>query len=83
MPATEDPHSNLGVGPHIGPPVGQWAAGYPAAPVHPSRMWPAVALGAIVLALIATIVAVVALVVATSRSSSPAADVDRAHLQCC
>lgn len=95
---TEDPPSHPGVAPHAGPPVGQWAPGYPAhsAPQAPrSRVWPAIALGAIVLALVSTVVAVVALVAATSRSSTSsatsssaapsysAAEVSAAHQKLC
>lgn len=94
---TEDPPSHPGVAPHAGPPVGQWAPGYPAhsAPQAPrSRMWPAIAIGAMVLALVSTVVAVIALV-ATSRSSTSssgptaatptysAADVSAAHQKLC
>lgn len=92
---TDDPPSHPGAGPHVGPPVGQWAPGYPAPQASGSRTWPLVALGAMVLALIATVVAVVALVFATSRSSGssqtlspaaptyPAAEVSAAHQKLC
>lgn len=95
MPSTEDPPSHPGAGPHAGPPVGQWAPGYPAPRAPRSRIWPAIALGAMVLALVSTVVAVVALVAATSRSSgsSPAptsaaptysaAEVSAAHQKLC
>jgi hypothetical protein len=61
--------------PGAGPPVGPWPPTYPAPPPPRSRVWPAIALGGIALAAVATAVAVVALVVATTRSpaSSPAA----------
>lgn len=70
---TEDPPSHPGVAPHVGPPVGQWAQGHsaPSAPQAPRpRVWPAIAIGALVLALVSTAVAVIALVAATSRSST-------------
>lgn len=69
MPVTDDPPSHPGAGPYAGPLVGQWAPGYPAPQPPRSRMWPAIALGAMVLALVATVVVVVALVAATSRPS--------------
>lgn len=92
---TDDPPSHPGAGPHVGPPVGQLEPGYPAPQASGSRTWPLVALGAMVLALIATVVAVVALVFATSRSSGSstaptstaptysAAEVSAAHRQLC
>lgn len=92
---TEDPPSHPGVVPHAGPPIGQWAPGYSASQAPRSRLWPAIALGAIVLALVSTVVAVVALVVATSRSSTSsttstsaaptysAAEVSAAHQKLC
>lgn len=95
MPATEDPPSHPGAGQHPGPPVGQWAPQHPASQASRSRMWPAIALGAMVLALVATVVAAIALVVATSRpsGSSPvpttaaptysAAEVSAAQRQLC
>lgn len=95
MPATEEPPSHPGAEPHVGPPVGQWGPGYPAPPAPRPRMWPLVALGAMVLALVATVVAGVALVVATSRSSGSstastraaptysAAEVAAAHQKLC
>lgn len=76
------------------PPFDQWAPGYPPPPPKRSRFWPAIALGAFVIAMAATIVAVVALVVATNRpsasgstptTSSPtysAAEVSAAHQSC-
>lgn len=95
MPVTDDPPSHPGAGPHAGPPVGQWAPGYPAPQPPRSRTWPAIALGAMVLALVATVVAVVALVAATSRPSGStgapvppaptysAAEVSAAHQKLC
>lgn len=92
---TEDPPSHPGVAAHVGPPVGQWAPGHPTPRVPASRMWPAVAVCAIALALIATVVAVVALVMATTRSpvASPAptataptysaAEISAAHQKLC
>lgn len=92
---TDDPPSHPGAGPHVGPPVGQWAPGYPAPQALGSRTWPLVALGAMVLAFVATVVAVVALVFATSRSSGSssvpttaaptysAAEVSAAHQKLC
>lgn len=92
---TDDPPSHPGAGAHVGPPAGQWASGYPAPQAPRSRMWPLVALGAMVLALIATVVAVVALAFATSRSSGSssvpttaaptysAAEVSAAHQKLC
>ncbi|GFG98535.1 hypothetical protein MTIM_44140 [Mycobacterium timonense] len=77
------------------PPFDQWAPGYPPPPPKRSRFWPAIALGAFVIAMAATIVAVVALVVATNRpsasgstptTSSPtysAAEVSAAHQKLC
>ena len=91
----DEPPSHPGAGPHVGPPAGQWASGYPAPQAPRSRMWPLVALGAMVLALIATVVAVVALAFATSRSSGSssvptstaptysAAEVSAAHQKLC
>ncbi|WP_080598497.1 hypothetical protein [Mycobacterium colombiense] len=95
MPVTDDPPSHPGAGAHVGPPVGQWESGYPTPQASGSRTWPLVALGAMVLALVATVVAVVALVFATSRSpgssSAPtstaptysAAEVSAAHQKLC
>lgn len=92
---TEDPPSHPGAAPHAGPPVKQWGPGYSAPQAPRSRLWPAIALGAIVLALVSTVVAVVALVVATSRSSGSsittksaaptynAAEVSAAHQKLC
>lgn len=92
---TDDPPSHPGAGAHVGPPAGQWASGYPAPQASGSRTWPLVALGAMVLALIATVVAVFALVFATSRSSGSstaptlaaptysAAEVSAAHQKLC
>ncbi|BCZ21629.1 hypothetical protein [Mycobacterium senriense] len=56
---TEDPPSHPAAGPHVGPPVGQQAPGYPAAR---SRIWPAVAL-----ATVAVLLGGTALVVALIR----------------
>lgn len=84
--------------PHAGPPVGEWAQGHsaPSVPQAPrSRVWPAIAIGALVLALVSTVVAVVALGEATSRSSASsttstsaaptysAAEVSAAHRKLC
>lgn len=91
----EDPPSHPGVAPHAGPPVGQWAPGPSAPQTRRSRMWPAIAIGAMVLASVSTVVAVVAVVVATSRSSGSsatttsaaptysAAEVSAAHQKLC
>lgn len=77
--------------PVAGPPFDQWAQGYPPPPPKRSRFWPAIALGAVVIAVAATTVAIVALVSATNRppasgstptTSSPtysSAEVSAAH----
>lgn len=81
--------------PVAGPPFGQWAPGYPPPPPQRSRFWPALAVGAFVMAIVATVVAVAALVVVTTRSpasgSAPttsasiysAAEVAAAHQKLC
>lgn len=95
MPVTEDPPSHPGGGPHAGAPIGQWAPGNTARQPRSSRMWPAIAVCAMVLALVATVVAVVALALATTRSSGSrpaptmaaptysAAEVSAAHQTLC
>lgn len=88
--AEEQPSNPVG-----GHSFGQWAPGYSPPPPQRSRFWPAIALGALVMAVVATIVAVAALVMATTRSrtssaapttSGPtysAAEVSAAHQKLC
>lgn len=66
---TEGPALASGCGAACRSAVRQWAPRYSAPQAPRSRMSPAIALGAAVLALVSTVVAVVALVMATSSRS--------------